>query len=73
MSTRSLIYFQVKRQDGSIVIYIVIYQHCDGYLAVVGHSLATFLKAVKLVNGFDTVAEQNFSEGIIIIIIYFTS
>ena len=66
MGTRSLIYFQEKRNDGIIVIYIVIYQQYDGYLAVVGRTLATFLKAVKMVNGFAMAPEVNYSEGDII-------
>lgn len=67
MGTRSLIYFQEKQNDGTIVIYLVIYQHWDGYLAVVGRTLATFLKAVKVVNGLDAAAVAvNYNEADIV-------
>ena len=48
------------------MIYIVIYQHWDGYLAMVGRTLATFLKSVKVVNGFDLAAVASYNEGDII-------
>lgn len=66
MGTTSLIYFQEKRADGTIVIYVIVYQHFDGYLSGVGRNLATFLTAVKMVNGFDMVSEANYNEGDII-------
>ena len=62
MGTRSLIYFQEKRSDGTIVIYMVIYQQFDGYLAGVGNTLMTFLKAVKMVNRFEMLCEANYTE-----------
>ncbi|MHA2064318.1 MAG: hypothetical protein ACXABY_08055 [Candidatus Thorarchaeota archaeon] len=52
MGTRSLIYFQERDSDGTIVIYVVIYQQWDGYpQGGVGERLATFLKNAVLVNG----------------------
>ena len=65
MGTSSLIYFQEPGYHHTEV-YAVIYQQNEGYLTGVGRVLASFLKKVKLVNGFTLCPAPNYNEGEII-------
>ena len=66
MGTSSLIYFQQRYSNSETHIYAVIYQQNDGYLAGVDHILASFLKKVKFVNGFQVFPAPNYNESEII-------
>ena len=52
MGTRSLVVLQEKQENGSIIRYVVIYEQYDGDLLNIGLKLATFLKSIRVVNGF---------------------
>ena len=47
MGTRSLIIVQEKQEDGSIIVYCVLYHQYDGYLNYIGVNLFKFLKKVE--------------------------
>lgn len=65
MGTPSLIYFQQLGYHQNEVC-AVIFQQNEGYLAGVGRVLASFLKKVRLVNGFTICPAPNYNEGEII-------
>lgn len=52
MGTHSLIIMREQREDGTFVIYAVLYQQYDGYPDGVGKDLLNFLNVMNIVNGF---------------------
>lgn len=51
MSTRALIHFQDKNENGEQETFCSCYNHYDGYPTGLGANLAGFLTGTKLVNG----------------------
>jgi hypothetical protein len=59
MGTRSLIYFEEVDAEGNVTVYVVIYQQYDGYPEGVGATLASFLKRMRIVNGYNSNDEKS--------------
>ena len=51
MGTHSLIIMRVKLDDGSYLIWAVLYQQLDGYFSGVGKTLVQFLSGMVITNG----------------------
>ena len=58
MGTRSTVKFIETYEDGKETV-CAIYQQYDGYIEGVGHDLANFLKAIKIINGISRADRQD--------------
>lgn len=63
MGTRSLIQLAVKRKDGKLKVYTVIYNQFDGHFECLGATLASFLDEIVIVNGYSGTTERREANG----------
>ena len=63
MGTHSLIIMRVKQDDETYRVWSVLYQQFDGYVQGVGLDLVTFLRDMKIVNGFDPYHKDKQANG----------
>jgi hypothetical protein len=59
MGTRSLIQLCVRKKDGKLIVFAVIYNQWDGHYDSLGAKLASFLEGAVLVNGYSSTTNEH--------------